>query len=312
MWRSKFILQIIVFLLSAILIDPTRSDGKETSKNKLPARRVVLISVDGWRAELAPQMRVFNTLNKLGAWTLEAEAPLPTITTVSHAVMFTGAPPSKNGVTTSEPKVLGELIGLKAALAWRPLQIKTIFMAVKEAGWQTAAFAHASKMAGLFPPEALTAFKLFSESRPLVERACSRIVKEPRDALIFIHLKDLDKTGHVYGWLSKEQLAVAKTIDQRLARLTKCLKESERRNGVPIVLILTTDHGGHGKIHGTDLPADRLVPLLVVGPGIKRGHKIESPVALLNIAPTILKILQLKPNSLPDAEGKVIDEIFKP
>jgi len=65
--------------------------------------------------------------------------------------------------------------------------------------------------------------------------------------------------------------------------------------------------GGHGKIaeHGGANSQDRSVPLVVSGAGVRRPAVIDAPVQTIQIAPTILGLLRLDPNSLQavQAEG---------
>ena len=58
--------------------------------------------------------------------------------------------------------------------------------------------------------------------------------------------------------------------------------------------------GGKGKIaeHGGDDQQDRNVPILLVVPGLRHGHRIGSPVETTQIAPSILKLLGLSPRAL--------------
>jgi len=55
------------------------------------------------------------------------------------------------------------------------------------------------------------------------------------------------------------------------------------------------DHGGSGRTHGTDLPEDTTIPLIMKGPGIPRGYRIERPVKITDVAPTVAKILEVAP-----------------
>ena len=88
------------------------------------------------------------------------------------------------------------------------------------------------------------------------------------------------------------------------------MNESEK-TGPPITLFIVGDHGGHGHTHGTTVPADRLVPWIVVGPGIKVGHQITGMVRLIDTVPTIIRVFGLdQARVLPDADGQVIKEIF--
>jgi arylsulfatase A-like enzyme len=50
------------------------------------------------------------------------------------------------------------------------------------------------------------------------------------------------------------------------------------------------------------------IPWLAVGPGIRAGHAIQSPVSLLDTAPTIARLLGLTASN--QWEGRCVDEIF--
>jgi arylsulfatase A-like enzyme len=59
------------------------------------------------------------------------------------------------------------------------------------------------------------------------------------------------------------------------------------------LLVLTADHGGHERSHGSDSSEDMTVPLIMRGPGIKKSCNIEGPTSILDIAPTITRVLGL-------------------
>ena len=65
--------------------------------------------------------------------------------------------------------------------------------------------------------------------------------------------------------------------------------------------------GKKGKIaeHGGDHVEDRNVPILVSGAGIAHGTNVTTPVETTQIAPTILRLLDLNPEELQavDIEG---------
>ena len=54
-----------------------------------------------------------------------------------------------------------------------------------------------------------------------------------------------------------------------------------------------TDHGGHDRSHGSTLPEDMTIPLFFYGKDFPQGEIIEDDISLLEIAPTIAKILGL-------------------
>jgi arylsulfatase len=80
-------------------------------------------------------------------------------------------------------------------------------------------------------------------------------------------------------------------VDDQLARLFTLL--DERPGGDSTLVVVTSDHGEefaeHGGFeHGHTLFQELLhVPLLIVGPGV-RAARVDTPVSLVDVAPTIL------------------------
>lgn len=70
-------------------------------------------------------------------------------------------------------------------------------------------------------------------------------------------------------------------------------------------VILTADHGDEFMEHGDFGHHHKLydeilhVPLIISGPGIKEGHRINDPVGLIDISPTILDLLGI--NDIPES-----------
>ena len=65
--------------------------------------------------------------------------------------------------------------------------------------------------------------------------------------------------------------------------------------------IITADHGGHDRMHGTDMPEDMTIPLIVVGKDFEAGKTIEN-ANIKDIAPTVTKLLGVE--NPPEWEGK--------
>ena len=60
-------------------------------------------------------------------------------------------------------------------------------------------------------------------------------------------------------------------------------------------LIVTADHGGHNRTHGTALPEDMTVPLLISGARFGSGVSLGDKVSIKDIAPTVAKLLDVPP-----------------
>ena len=66
-------------------------------------------------------------------------------------------------------------------------------------------------------------------------------------------------------------------------------------------VIITADHGGHDRTHGTDLPEDMLIPVIMYGKDIEPGEAFEG-ANIKDLAPTVTKLLGVEPDE--EWEGK--------
>jgi arylsulfatase A-like enzyme len=113
----------------------------------------------------------------------------------------------------------------------------------------------------------------------------------PQDfSVLFIHFATTDDMGHVYGWLSPEQLSVNYRADEAIGELLTALNTRGLRDET--LLIVTADHGGHGTTHGSSLPEDMTIPWIVSGPGIQ-AEKLTTPIYTMDTAATAAYALGL-------------------
>lgn len=269
-----------------------------------PEPRVVLVVVDGLRADLAATLPAWQGLAADGAWTLKARAERPPVTVVSHAAIFTGVGPERNGVASFEPG--GDLS------AWRPLKARdTVFTAAGGAGMGTLAVIRKTKLRGLLPEEAVDEVVFAKSDAEAVEAACARLLGDGAPRLLYVHLADVDAAGHSKGWMSKAQKAAAGRVSDRLEEIRDCASRAEAAWKEPVSLLVTSDHGGHGRGHGKDVDSDRFVPWVLVGPGAPAGLELPKSVRLIDTAAVILALLRL-PDGIPGLEGRVPEGLFEP
>ncbi|MCB9076169.1 MAG: alkaline phosphatase family protein [Anaerolineaceae bacterium] len=118
----------------------------------------------------------------------------------------------------------------------------------------------------------------------------------------FVYFGTVDTAGHDYGWLSPEYLAQLERVDHAFGTLVAALPDDT-------TLLVQSDHGGPDHNHWTDRPEDMTIPWLIAGPDIRSGYEIQAAISLLDTAPTLARLLNLKPH--PDWEGRCIEEIFR-
>ena len=64
--------------------------------------------------------------------------------------------------------------------------------------------------------------------------------------------------------------------------------------GEEYTVIVTADHGGHDRTHGTDLPEDMTIPMFYMGRKFQAGKRFSGG-SILDIAPTIADLMGIYP-----------------
>lgn len=260
-----------------------------------PARRVLILSIDGFRPDaipLAPMPFLASLLNE-SAYSLAAQTVYPSVTLVSHTSMLSGQCPSKHKVDWND------YLPEKGYV-----QVTDLFDIAHAAGMQTVMYTGKEKLRQITEPASLDIFK-FINDRDLVI-AADLIQNFPADfRLMFVHFPTPDFMGHKYGWLSPEQLSVLFRADQAVQQIVAELI----RRGLwgETLFILSADHGGHDTTHGYSLPEDMTIPWIASGAGIKPAP-LTSPVNTVDTAATAVFALGL--SIPPEWDGVPIYEAF--
>ena len=157
---------------------------------------------------------------------------------------------------------------------------------------------------------ALTGF-VESEIEAAVDlRVVVEVVDGRRDDAILQgqHCGDgLDGTGHSKGWYSPDYYEYLSRLDACIGRIIQALKDAGIYDET--VSIVTGDHGGPDKGHGTLAMEDMESPLVIFGPHVKRDYQIEAPVVQYDVAATIAYVLGIE---LPQVwRGKPVKEAFR-
>ena len=264
------------------------------------ARRVdhvFIISFDGGKPSVMreSEMPELMSLAEHGASTWEAQTVFPSITLVAHTSMLTGLSPEKHHVNWND---------------WEPehgvIQVPTVFSLAHAEKLNTAMFVGKPKFIHLYQTHALSNFSLPSYRSESVAAAAADYIKFRKPNLCFIHFADSDGAGHAYGWGSKQQEKAFADEDKALKTVILAITESGIEKSS--VVIMTADHGGHDKTHGTKMPEDMTIPWVVWGAGVKEGFKIQVPVTTCDTAATALWLLDVPlPSNL---DGKPVTSAF--
>ncbi len=259
-----------------------------------PRPIVLLFSVDGMRPDGMQQAHTpyLDALMAEGASTMVAQTVMPSVTLPCHTSMHRGVDVPRHGITTNTFMPLA-----------RP--VPSVFDVAHDNHLRTGFFLNWPELRDLCSPESLDICVSFGESH-LAEgdrHVAEAAVQFGHDLdFAFVYLGYTDTSGHESDWMSPAYLKAIGEADRCIGYVRKGLEITGR----PIISLVMSDHGGHGRSHGTDMPEDMTIPWILHGPGIQSGYNIEGPVKIFDTAPTLAHIL-----GIPAArqwEGQVIEE----
>jgi arylsulfatase A-like enzyme len=199
--------------------------------------------------------------------------------------MLTGQPPGVHGV----------LWNTNLALNRRPVTAPNVFGVLRSKGYATAAFFSKAKFGSLQRPGTLDYsqapggwFGHWSADRTV--RDIEQYLAGQQPHLLFIHFGDTDRAGHGHGWMSARYGEAVQLVDSAIGRL---LTIAEGRFGPHnFTLIVTADHGGHDRDHGSKDPRDMTIPWIVWGRGVKPGQ-LNQAVKTMDTASTVLWLFRV-------------------
>ncbi len=250
--------------------------------------KVILISIDGMRSDGLKLCGnpYLKTLEENCAYTYSASSMIPSVTFPCHFSMTHSVTPERHGILTNTyvPQV-------------RP--VKGVFERIRENGGVCAMFYGWEPLRDIATPGSLSfatyinAYMEESSDTVLTDEAVKVISKHKPDFAFLYMVETDEKGGHDNGWMSDEYLKRVSTGIDNVKRIIETF-------GKEYSVILMADHGGHDRSHGTQMPEDMTIPLFFYGEEFNAGE-INKRLSLLNIAPTITKILGIAPD--PEWEG---------
>ncbi|KMW60805.1 hypothetical protein AIOL_000970 [Candidatus Rhodobacter oscarellae] len=256
-------------------------------------QHVVLVGVDGLTARALGKGHT-PTLDVLladGAGTLAARAVMPTMSSANWASHLMGAGPERHGIRFND---------------WRPDWWDDVAMCGRGvgAGWpgifEVIDAGHPYARSGVFydwigigrfAPRAYVDRRAPAFWAERAARMGMRYYRRWRPALTFIHLDNVDAAGHAFGFDSAEYLQEAARADALIAQIKRRIDRAS--HGGRTLLMVVSDHGGIGKIHGRGSEEEILVPYILWGAGVASGETLGGAVSVTDTAPTIAWALGL-------------------
>jgi predicted AlkP superfamily pyrophosphatase or phosphodiesterase len=287
-------LTLLVMLLAVACVQPAEvPDGGATHRaaRTLPRGRVtdhvVIISVDGLRPDAIEKFAppTLQRLMREGSYAPDAQTILPSTTLPSHTSMLTGVDPATHGITWNTD--------LTAERGY--VDVPTVFSLARAAGFRTAAFFGKSKLRHIHVPATLDyahsmdSWLPWRRSGERTARLVGLYLKEARPNILFVHLIEADLAGHLFGWMGRLYGQAVREADAVVAELLGHADAYFGRGQYTV--IITADHGGHGRTHGTALAEDTTIPWIVWGEGVRAGAELPLGIRTTDTAATALWLL---------------------
>ena len=250
--------------------------------------KTLLILVDGMRPDSLEGIANAQKIIADSAYTMTAQTVYPSVTLPCHISLFHSVTPQRHGTTTNiyMPQV-------------RP--IDGLCEVLKRADMRSAMFYNWEDIRDVSRPNSLTRSSFYSGKRlgyklageMLTDEVIAYLKKFDTD-FTFLYFGYTDMAGHNYGWMTDEYMEAMQSSWNNIEKVMNEL-------GDEYTYIITADHGGHDRTHGSDMPEDMTIPIIINGPDFEKGNNLGD-VSILDIAPTITKLLGVKADS--EWEGK--------
>lgn len=247
---------------------------------------VVVISIDGLRPDAIRKFAAPTLLRLMreGRYSLTAQTIPMSLTLPSHTSMLTGVGADVHKVTWNSDKT--REFGF--------VKVPTVFGLAHSAGFSTAAFFSKTKFHHLEVPGTLdfargpTSGIRSPWSEELTMDYVERFLRDASPNLLFVHFSEPDFIGHNFGWMGRMYGNAVREADRGVARVLRDADERFGRGNYTV--IVTADHGGHNRSHGTTEAADVTIPWIVWGAGVQHGGAL-SGIRTMDTAATILWLL---------------------
>lgn len=302
------------FFAAALLVVTAGCADKAPVKPEPPAKpsAVLIVTIDTLRADrigiyggpvATPNI---DRLAQEGAWAPQADVHVP-LTRPSHASLFTGRYPAEHGIRDNVSPPLAA-------------DVPVLAEQFRQAGWPTAAFVASTvldRQSGLARGFDVYAdrFEDGADRRPGDRVVADAVawMRGKRAFFAWVHLYDphapyMPPEPYASRYAGRPYDGTVAWSDELIGRLLAPLRDAGALDNT--LVIVTSDHGealgDHGEdVHGYFVYESTLrVPLVVRGPRIGPGGKLDGVVRTVDLYPTILELAGL--NAPAPASGRSI------
>ena len=249
------------------------SQGNISQGDILP-ENILIVSIDSLHPRaLGPESSPhIYSLMKKGVYSLKGQSTDPPLTLISHTAMFSGRSPLENGKTDN---------------GWIPghptLQGNTLFHEPKRAGFVTGFFYSKEKLEFLVNQ----AIDVHGLSRDFTVDRAADFFQLSGKHFCFLHISGLDRAGPAEGWLSLGYQEELYYIDAALKPLITMIQGKKK-----YLIIITSDHAGHDRTHGSDHPEDSQLPLVMISDIYDLTAYQDSPYQVTQLNSILYRLME--------------------
>lgn len=248
--------------------------------------KVLVIGLDGLGAHGVPMANTphLDELMKNGSYSLTARTILPSVSGPTWSSMITGATVERHGVGNNSWTVDEKT--LEPVFKGEHDMFPTIFGEIRKHRPEAVigAIYHWGSF-GNFIEKGVCNLSVSAASEDIATQKTCDFLAEKNPDFTFVHLDLIDHGGHSGGYRSEEYAKSIEKADSLVGVLLNQLRETNMLEQTVVMVI--ADHGGVNKGHGGSHPDEMIVPFILYGKGVKKGHQFTQPVFIYDLAPTI-------------------------
>ncbi|MDO4949200.1 MAG: alkaline phosphatase [Bacteroidales bacterium] len=261
----------------------------QTEKKYPCPKHIVIIGLDGMSSESlrgTTIMPFYRSLMAKGSWALHKRSVLPSASALNWASLYMGAGPEQHGYNTwgsKHPDFPSDTLTEHGFFPDIYYQTKLKMPEAK--------IAHFYEWSGMhYVVDTLSIDKdmQINHREGGLEKALDYITTE-KPLISSIIFDSPDHEGHAFGWMSDEYLAVENHLDSCIHQIYDSIEKAGMTDET--LFILTADHGGINKGHGSITMNEMEAPVVFVGKGIKQNYEINCPVSICDVIPTVAVML---------------------
>ncbi len=253
--------------------------------------KVILVSVDGMRPDGVEQCGnpFVGKLKQISTYTFNARTVFPSVTLPCHMSLFHSVKPERHGILSND--FVPQVRPIAGLFEQASRFGKTCAMLY---GWEP--LRDVSRPGSLKHSVYLNAYSDENTDALLTAEAL-RLIDRYEPDLVFLYMVETDeKGGHDNGWMSEAYLRCISNAFTQIQQIYEKTKDTYS-------LIITADHGGHDRMHGTDMKEDMTIPMFFKGPGFEKQKELPT-ASILDLTPTAAHLLGIPP--APEWEGRII------